>query len=166
MDKDGAVVDKDFMAMVYHIDARTSANEAQLQDINEGISRLEGHLMNKGNINWVGIIIALAGSIFGLSQYVELQQRPYIERLEVLRAEVKKLDEFRYAMHFEIGGIGKQLEDIERLWEHIHKQEDMDREHDQAVAEAKVSRKAIGDYLREHANDTIHHHSHHEGGEQ
>ena len=158
---------QDLREMVYHTDARVTAMESQLTGLGHSMDRIEANLMNKPPFNaapWVGIgltiIMGITGMGFTALNYISLTQEPLEDVVRTLASKQALIEDFRTQSHFEIGTTKAEQKyhqlEIEKLWAHIHKQEDIDREHDQELAAAKVSRKAMGDYLKEHNQQSKH----------
>ena len=158
----------DLREMVYHTDARVTAMEGQMSNIatnqakdSQKLDNLINVLNQPRNVNyaaWVGVgltaVALLIGGTIGMVNYMQLTQDPLARRVVGNTTDINDLHEFQRATHYRFGEYEKldgfHNSEITKLWQHIHKQEEIDREHDKEIAAAKVSRKAIGDYLKEH----------------
>lgn len=158
---------QDLREMVYHTDARVTAMEGQLTSISHSLSRTAQKLDTvisainaPKDVNWIGLgalalsfLVALAGGAKFMTEYVALTMAPVNTAIVENSNLIVKLREFQHQTHYEFGGFherGRQWDDeASRLWDHIHKQEDIDREQDRAIAEAVVARRAMGDYIRQ-----------------
>ena len=154
---------QDLEARTYHIDGRVSAIESQLTSQGATLSRVEQHLlgMSKGKepnvIGWIGLAVSgflgVAGLVFSLAKYMDLQLQPIRAGLAANAEVHETLNAFRHQMHYEIGVLTTQKEDtkgeIKLLWNHIHKLEAQDTEHNKEIAHAQTARKAMGDYIRQ-----------------
>jgi hypothetical protein len=135
-----------------------AANQAK---DSQKLDNLVNALNQPRNVNyaaWVGVgltaVALLIGGTIGMVNYMSLTQDPLAEIVVGNTTDIDDLHEFQRATHYRFGEYEKMDKfhdsEIEKLWAHIHKQEEIDREHDKAIAASEVSRKAIGDYLREH----------------
>lgn len=157
----------DLREMVYHTDARVTAMEGQVNTLVLSHNRTEGkidqlisNLNQPKHVNWaawVGVALTFMamsiGGLYGISQYITLTQAPIIEEVAYQRDITQTIRGFQRETHYEVGVQHTKNEwyklEIERLWEHIHKQEEVDSDLRDRVARAEVSRKAIGDYVRQ-----------------
>ena len=106
------------------------------------------------------VAIAVAGLFYGLAGYVDMTTKQNEADIAILAEWRKDKDAFQREMHHEVG-INDTVQtvqntEIERLWNHIHKLENEDKKHVEIMAEnkaaisaAEVSRRAIGDYVKE-----------------
>ena len=158
----------DLREMVYHTDARVTAMEGQMHNIaanqtkdSQKLDNLVNVLNQPRNVNyaaWVGVgltaVALLVGGTIGMVNYMQLTQDPLAERVVGNTIDIDDLHEFQRATHYRFGEYEKldgfHNNEITKIWQHIHKQEDIDREHDKKLAAAEVARKAIGDYIKEH----------------
>lgn len=157
----------DLREMVYHTDARVTAMEGQLDSIAHSLSRTDTkidqviHAINAPkDINWVGIgalcismIVAMFGGARGMVEYVTITQAPILSTLDEHSDVLSHLREFQQQTHYEFGQFstkaGQLEKEVERLWAHIHKQEDVDTVQNEKIAKAEISRRAMGDYIRQ-----------------
>ena len=158
----------DLREMVYHTDARVTAMEGQMHNIaanqtkdSQKLDNLVNVLNQPRNVNyaaWVGVgltaVALLIGGTIGMVNYMQLTQDPLAKRVVGNTTDINDLHEFQRATHYRFGEYEKldgfHNGEITKLWQHVHKQEDIDREHDKKIAASEVARKAIGDYLKEH----------------
>lgn len=122
-----------------------------------------------GTVAGVCFTIAVTiGSLFlGLAGYVDGEVDTISTEVRQLNEWKQDKDEFQREMHHEVG-INKTVQEyvateLARLWTHIHKLEEEDKgikdrisEVESETAEAEVSRRAIGDYAKEHATKPGH----------
>jgi len=157
----------DLREMVYHTDARVTAMEGQMSNIaanqakdSQKLDNLISALNQPRHVNyaaWVGVgltaVALLIGGTIGMVNYMSLTQDPLEKIVDGNTTDIDDLHEFQRATHYRFGEReiqdGKIDSEISRLWEHIHKQEEIDREHDKKLAAAEISRRAIGDCVRD-----------------
>lgn len=154
---------QDLEARTYHIDGRVSAIETQLTTQGATLSRVEQHIlgMSKGKepnvVGWIGLVVTgflgVLSLVFTLAKYMDLQMAPLRASLLDNEEVHEVFNDFRHQQHYEVGVLHEnktvQQQEIARLWEHIHKLEEMDKDHATRLAQGEVSRKAIGDYVRQ-----------------
>lgn len=144
--------------MVYHTDARVTAMEGQLSTMGGSINRIEHALLNKQPPNlaaWVGIVITIflagIGGLYGIAQYISLTQSPILDAVAVLDDKMQGVREYQRETHYEFGVVHERKEyiqlEIDKLWDHIHKQEDVDALQNEKLSaiEEKVSHFARSD---------------------
>ena len=164
------IPNNDLREMVYHTDARVTAMEGQISNIatnqnkdSQKLDNLVNAINRPRNVNyaaWVGVglttVALLIGGTVGVVNYMRLTQDPLADIVIGNTTDIDDLHEFQRATHYRFGEYKKMdgfhENEIFKLWAHIHKQEDIDREHDKAISASEVSRRAIGDYLKEHAD--------------
>lgn len=85
--------------------------------------------------------------------YMRLTQDPLSEIVEDTAVDIDLLHEFQRATHYRFGEYEQTDKfhdsEITKLWEHVHKQEDIDREHDKEIAAAVIGREALNDYIKD-----------------
>lgn len=154
---------QDLEARTYHIDGRVSAIETQLTTQGATLSRVEQHLlgMSKGKepniVGWVGLtvtgLLGILSLVFTMAKYMDLQLAPLRSSLAENEEVHKVFEQFRHQQHYEVGTLHTQKDQVQReidkLWNHIHKQEEIDRDQDDRLARGEVARKALGDYVRQ-----------------
>ena len=104
----------------------------------------------------LGACLTVGGLFYGIAGYVDMRNESVLQVVAGLAPWMTDKDEFQKQVHYENGvnqEVNKyQSDELTKVWEHIHKQEEIDREHDKMLATAKTSRRAMGDYLKEHTN--------------
>lgn len=146
----------DLKEMVYHTDARVTAMEGQISNLAVSQQRSEGKLdqlittmSQPRTINWAAwvgvgltsVAMLIAGS-FGIVSYTTLASAPLEQDVAQNREATEVLQTFQNQTHYEFGVFHTQTEDLPLLRERI-------RALEQKAAAAEVSRKAIGDYVKE-----------------
>jgi hypothetical protein len=134
----------DLREMVYHTDARVTAMEGQLSAVATGQQRTESkldHLIQTlsqpEHVNWaawvgvgVSVIVLLVGGTIGFTNYIALTQDPMLNEISYIIEKLGELREFQRETHYEFGLIHEAKEfhgsEITKLWDHVHKQEDVD----------------------------------------
>ena len=158
---------QDLREMVYHTDARVTAMEGQITTIGHNQLRSEQKLDQLiSSINtpkqvnyaaWVGVglttlAMVLAGA-FGLGSYISLVNEPQMIDIANNNEAIDDLGVWQHQSHYEFGVIHNNqahvADEISRLWDHIHKLEDRDSELEKQAAAAEVSRKAMGDFMKD-----------------
>lgn len=155
---------KDLLAQTYHIDGRVTAIEGRMNQFGDQLNRIEQSLLNKpplwniGNI--MGLMGMIAGLMWGIYNFVSLEVDQLRETTDrntaVLDKQWQRLNElqpFQKEMHYEVGTLRKSIEILTRDAEHAdmlyHQLDDRVREAEKKGAAAEVSRKAIGDFVKE-----------------
>lgn len=164
---DAPKTNNDLREMVYHTDARVTAMEGQMSNIatnqakdSQKLDNLVNALNQPRNVNyaaWVGVgltaVALLIGGTIGMVNYITLTQDPLSDIVVGNTTDIDGLHEFQRATHHRFGEYEKMdgfhENEIFKLWAHIHKQEDIDREHDKAIAASEVARRAMGDYMKD-----------------
>lgn len=167
--------------MVYHTDARVTAMEGSLSSLAANQQRTESKidqvittLTQPKNVNWaawvgicISVLVTLVAGTIGFTQYISLTQEPIKKEVEYNRDQTNDARRFQREAHYEFGVTHKNQEvvtrEIDKLWEHVHNLEDRDEvltdriaENALKAAEAKVSRRAMGDYMQEKSNEVEH----------
>lgn len=142
----------DLREMVYHTDARVTAMESQMSNIaanqakdSQKLDNLISVLNQPKNVNyaaWVGVglttVALLIGGTIGMVNYMRLTQDPLEKIVDGNTTDIDDLHEFQRATHYRFGEYEKvdkfHDKEIESLWEHVRRREDIDREHDKAIA--------------------------------
>ena len=148
---------EDLLAMVYHTDGRVNAIAGRLDVQGTQLDRIESAILNKQptwtNTAVLGVIAGVAGVLFGISEYVGLQNQPI---KDVLAANVHWKDDkdaFQRQSHYEFGQynawISHHKEESVHMDALFHNLEDRVRQNEKDLSAAKVSRTAIGDYAKE-----------------
>ena len=147
----------DLVAMVYHTEGRVNAIAGRLDVQGNQLDRIESAILNKqptwNNATILSLVAGVAMALAGVSQYITLQLNPIIREQEVHTEWQKGMTEFRSQTHYEFGKYTSWIEDHKEWSNHLdgllHRLEGDVRELDVKAGEAKVSRKAIGDYAKE-----------------
>lgn len=102
----------DLQSKVHHTDARVTAIEREVGSLGDQLTRIEHYLIDKPPVNyaaWVGVILTVilmfSGSLFAISEYVDLQLTPIRDELVAHERDVDKLREFQSQAHYEFGVI-------------------------------------------------------------
>lgn len=134
--------------------------ENQLHDLSGAVGRIEQHLLNKPPINaaaWTGVFLTFVammfGGVFGINTWVGLMLDPIESQVSIAREERATQQEFRHQAHYEFGllhhsekALDRETEELRDWLTRVDAQVNRNREQ---IAEAVVSRRAIGDYTRE-----------------
>jgi hypothetical protein len=115
--KDEFLVDeKRVWEKVMHTDARVTAMESQIQDVSSSVNRIENMLLNRQEtspIAWFGVIFSVLGlcgaMIWGMAQYVSLNQAPVVDQVNRNDAQIQKLEEWQNKTHYELGVIHERF---------------------------------------------------------
>jgi len=134
----------------YHIDGEVTAIKSQLSAQSDTLNRIETSVLNKQPIwnvgNIMGLLVVASSLILGLVTYTHTLIDPIAERLDLH-------DAFRYEMHFEVGETKHSIKTLDEKFNHFdelyHKQDERVNKLTSEAAAGAVSRKAIGDYLKE-----------------
>lgn len=157
----------DLKEMVYHTDARVTAMEGRLGTIDSNQQRQEAkldtlihHLNQPRNVNWagwgglgLGVLLALFGAAKFMVEYTSLTDVPIQKDIAVLRSSDSVFSEFQRATHYRFGEFDMLTKTIQSDQKHkddlYHKLDDRVRELESKAAAAEISRRAIGDYVKE-----------------
>ena len=134
----------------YHIDGEVSGIKSTLATHGNTLQRIETKLLNSpGGMNSsqvLGVLTAVGGVVFGLVTYFHTLISPIEKKVELY-------DQFRYEMHYEIGVMQHSFENYDERWQHFdvlhHKQDDAIRALAEKAAAAEISRRAMGEYMKE-----------------
>ena len=146
-----------------HTDSEVSAVRTQVDILVQGFQRVEQAILNKPPVWNSNSILALLGFcatiVGGGGLYMESQMNHVRDDINENYKKITVSEEFRHQAHYEFGVLHSTSEQVEeevsRLWDHIHKLEDTDTLLRERTAAAEVSRKAIGNYVKEkHAGET------------
>ena len=124
--------DSDIWEKVYHTDARVTAMEGQLSDVNNAVSRIEQHLLNKPtpNVYSLGLTILLGcGTVFfSLAQYVNLELAPIQDQINHRGGIISEFTAFKHQTHYEFGGLHEWKADhtteLQHMDDRMHQIED------------------------------------------
>lgn len=145
---------------VSHLDNRVNSLAEDMSSVKTSVEAMAGQMTTlittvntKQPTNWIGIGSLILGLMIGGAGFVSLRVAPLENRDAVQRKELSVLNDFRYQMHYEVGMFETEKEqiagEVARLWDHIHKQEEIDREQDAKIAELGIITRAIGDYSKD-----------------
>lgn len=155
---------QDLLAQTYHIDGRVTAIEGRLTSFGDQLNRIEQSMLNRAPIvstsNILTIMTMVAALLYGISGYVNLQldnQAEDIHRNTSLsdrqQDQIEALKQFQREMHYEVGSLNQKHE-ASVAWRNRHedRSETVDarlQEVEQRAAAAEVSRRAIGDFVKD-----------------
>jgi hypothetical protein len=161
----------DLREMVYHTDARVTAMEGKINYVADGQDKLAMEVRsfistqtqprNTNYAAWVGVflsgVVMLIGGTLGLTRVFTLAQEPLLQDVATNSKYVDALKVWQNQTHYEFGvqheNNATQTSEIDRLWEHIHKQEEADAKHSSDLAEFKATlserQKRLQGLLRE-----------------
>ena len=158
---------QDLREMVYHTDARVTAMEGQITTIGNNQLRSEqkiDQLINVINsprqVNWAAwagvcltIIIMIVGGLFGVAQYVALVNEPQVQDINYNRTSIGEMKEWQNQTHYEFGVShsvqDRHSKDIEEMWDRMLEFNRDIADLRERVAKGEVSRKAIGDFVKD-----------------
>ena len=114
---------------VYHTDARVTAMESQLSDLNNSMGRIESLLLNRQTspMSIVGIMLTaltfLGGLLFGMSQFTHLTLLPISDDVAEHRVAIDRFSEYKEEMGYKLGALEEwqvsTIADIDRIREGI-----------------------------------------------
>lgn len=152
----------------YHIDGEVSALKTQLNTQGQQLNRIEAHLLapkpGPSYSAWAGVgisvLLGLGAMFVGISSYVDLQLQHVKGNVDSVVSSIDKLADYhdidkgkQLDRAFELGRQTALLYDIQDKFEKqrllLLGQDERLRVQEQESAASKVSRQAIGDYLKE-----------------
>lgn len=114
--------DKQIWEKVLHTDARVTAMEGQLNDLSEGVARIEAYLLNRPAPNYLGWAAAcltgfsmLVGALWMVIQYVNLTQEPLRSDITHIEDRQNEFEEFKHQTHYEFGILHEYKRTQERV---------------------------------------------------
>ena len=145
---------------VAHLDVRVNSLSEDMSSVKTSVDSMTNQLgaliqavNTKPPTNWVGIGSLILAMMIGGAGFVSLRVSPLEYRDTTTKSSLETLNDFRHEMHYEVGVFRSEKDQIEsevqRLWNHIHKQEEVDREQDKLLAELGIITRAIGDYTKD-----------------
>jgi hypothetical protein len=111
---------EDLREKVYHTDARVTAMESQITDMNQSMGRIENLLLNRQTnpIALVGITLSaltlLAGMMFGIAQFTQLALRPIEEDVAEHRKSLDEISDFKESIQYKMGALEEWQQHIDR----------------------------------------------------
>lgn len=149
---------------VYHIDSEVSGLKSslhsqgkQLDAQGTQLNRIEQAILNKPPLLNFGVLFSIIGMVgtllYGITSYVGLQMGYLAEDVNRNSEIVSGLQEFQREAHYEVGRFGTKIDNLEQDSKHFdemrHALEDRVNKLESQSSAAKVSRKAMGDYMQD-----------------
>ena len=149
-------------ARTYHIDGRVGAIESQLTQVMGAVGRIEQHIISDkpeapNVVGWAtlafSILVGAVGMVFSMNTYFSSQMDPIRARLDVYESKTETLYDFRHQMHYEVGRFHEELKSNDLFHAKVEQKfnsiDERERVLSEEAAANKVSRKAMGDYIRQ-----------------
>jgi len=131
--------------------SRHASTDAKLDSVIEAMRDINRR--DNQPVNWVGISGFVLAVVIGGSNYVDLRLKPVADETTKNRAAITSINEVIDGRGLVIGDFGARLTNIETSDQHSdelrHDLEARVGHLEQQAAAAEVSRKAIGDYVRQ-----------------
>jgi hypothetical protein len=145
-------------ARLEHMDGKVSSLAVDVAALKTGVDSIVKSIDGLSSAtnrptNWLGVGSLIVTLVVVLAQYVDLRLTPIIDEIGQNRSTISILQETLQDRGVVIGNFEAQLVQIRRDLDHYdslhHEQEKAVVELREKAAAAEVSRKAMGDYLRQ-----------------
>ena len=145
-------------ARLEHMDGKVSSLAVDVAALKTGVDSIVKSIDGLASTtnrptNWLGVGSLIVTLVVVLAQYVDLRLTPIVDEIGQNRSTIAAMQATLQERGVIIGGVNAQLVQMRRDLDHYddlyHEQEIAVIELREQAAEAKVSRKAIGDYLRQ-----------------
>jgi hypothetical protein len=101
------------------------------------------------------VCVLCSALLYGINENTRSEIAVHLAPIAGITDWMKDKDEFQRQVHYESGVQQEESKwheaELGKLWLHVQELKEVDREHDKKLAIAETSRRAIGDYVKEHS---------------